>query len=88
VPANDDVVAYLRCVRVAVNRHGDHEIVIGEVERVETRAKEPLLSAAAHGGESRNSAPVAVGEPRNRQEDPPLWRSYVRHTRASRRRSA
>jgi flavin reductase ActVB len=43
VPAIDDVVAYLRCVRVAVNRHGDHEIVIGEVERVETRAKEPLL---------------------------------------------
>jgi flavin reductase (DIM6/NTAB) family NADH-FMN oxidoreductase RutF len=41
--ARDHVVAYLRCARVAVKRHGDHAIVIGRVEHVETAPGEPLV---------------------------------------------
>ena len=37
------LVAYLRCVRVAVKHHGDHAIVIGEVEHVESVPSEPLV---------------------------------------------
>jgi flavin reductase ActVB len=45
VPAltRNHVVAYLRCARVAVKRHGDHAIVIGEVERVSIEPSEPLV---------------------------------------------
>jgi flavin reductase ActVB len=39
----DHVVAYLRCSRAAVKRHGDHAIVIGCVERVDTAPREPLV---------------------------------------------
>jgi len=41
--ASELVVAYLRCVRVAVKHHGDHAIAIGEVERVETAPSDPLV---------------------------------------------
>jgi flavin reductase ActVB len=41
--APDHLVAYLRCARATVKRHGDHDIVIGEVERVETALGEPLV---------------------------------------------
>jgi flavin reductase (DIM6/NTAB) family NADH-FMN oxidoreductase RutF len=37
------LVAYVRCVRVAVKHHGDHAMVIGEVEHVESAASEPLV---------------------------------------------
>lgn len=37
------VVAYLRCTRAAVMSHGDHSVVIGEVKRVETAPREPLV---------------------------------------------
>jgi flavin reductase ActVB len=37
------VVAYLRCARAAVMWHGDHAVVIGDVERVETQPREPLV---------------------------------------------
>jgi flavin reductase ActVB len=39
----DQLVVYLRCVRVAVKHHGDHSIVIGQVERVELAPREPLV---------------------------------------------
>jgi flavin reductase (DIM6/NTAB) family NADH-FMN oxidoreductase RutF len=39
----DHVVAYLRCGRAAIKRHGDHAIVIGEVQHVETAPHEPLV---------------------------------------------
>jgi flavin reductase ActVB len=40
----DHVVAYLRCRRAAVKRHGDHAIVIGDVERVvASSARDPLV---------------------------------------------
>jgi flavin reductase ActVB len=41
--AQDHVVAYLRCGRAAVKRHGDHAMVIGRVEHVETAPGEPLV---------------------------------------------
>jgi flavin reductase ActVB len=41
--AADLVVAYFRCVTVAVKHHGDHAILIGEVTRVETGESEPLV---------------------------------------------
>jgi flavin reductase ActVB len=41
--AQEHVLVYLRCGRVAVKRHGDHAIVIGRVERVETAPGEPLV---------------------------------------------
>jgi len=37
------VVAYLRCTRAAVMWHGDHAVVIGDVERVELAPREPLV---------------------------------------------
>jgi flavin reductase (DIM6/NTAB) family NADH-FMN oxidoreductase RutF len=37
------VVVYLRCARVAVKSHGDHAIVIGEVERIASAPREPLI---------------------------------------------
>jgi flavin reductase (DIM6/NTAB) family NADH-FMN oxidoreductase RutF len=41
--AHTHVVAYLRCARVALKRHGDHAIVIGRVEHVATAPGEPLI---------------------------------------------
>jgi flavin reductase (DIM6/NTAB) family NADH-FMN oxidoreductase RutF len=43
VLARNHVLAYLRCTRAMVKRHGDHAIVIGEVERIETEQREPLV---------------------------------------------
>jgi flavin reductase ActVB len=41
--ADDHVVVYLRCNRVAGMRYGDHAVVIGEVRRVRTLPGEPLI---------------------------------------------
>ena len=41
--ARHHVVAYLRCQRAVVKPHGDHAVVIGEVDRVETVPREPLV---------------------------------------------
>jgi flavin reductase (DIM6/NTAB) family NADH-FMN oxidoreductase RutF len=43
--APGQVVAYLRCARLAATRFGDHAIVIGEVERVQTAPRQPLVRA-------------------------------------------
>jgi flavin reductase (DIM6/NTAB) family NADH-FMN oxidoreductase RutF len=41
--APDLIVAYLRCRRSAVMHHGDHAIVIGDVERIQSAPGEPLV---------------------------------------------
>jgi flavin reductase (DIM6/NTAB) family NADH-FMN oxidoreductase RutF len=44
----DQIVVYLWCARVAVKRHGDHAIVIGEVQRIHNTPSEPLVYRQRH----------------------------------------
>jgi len=54
VPIIDDCSAYLECVKVAVHPGGDHDIYIGQVERIYRGGNRPLAF-----GEGRYVVPVA-----------------------------
>ncbi|MVW77667.1 flavin reductase family protein [Bordetella sp. 02P26C-1] len=54
VPIIEDCSAYLECVKVAVHPGGDHDIYIGQVERMYRSENRPLAF-----GEGRYVVPVA-----------------------------